>query len=86
MASAMTKDQLRNLAKRPRCPRCDFDKTIGNALCRRCRTKLPAQMRAGLEAIPSKDMWTVQRAIRAAANYFEVHFASVRKFGGGRKR
>ena len=86
MASAMTKEQLRNLAARPRCPRCDFDKTLGTALCRRCRTKLPAQMRAALEAIPSKDMWTVQRAIRAAANYFEVHFASVRKFGGGRKR
>ena len=25
-------------------------------------------------------------ALRAAANYFTVHFASVRKFGGGRKR
>ena len=86
MASAMTKDQLKNLASRPRCPRCDFDKTLGTALCRRCRTKLPAQMRAALEAIPSKDMWTVQRAIRAAANYFDVHFASVRRFGGGRKR
>ncbi|MEA2463160.1 MAG: hypothetical protein QOJ98_907, partial [Acidobacteriota bacterium] len=25
-------------------------------------------------------------ALRAAANYFNVHFASVRKFGGGKKR
>ena len=82
----MTKDQLKSLARRPRCPRCDFDKTIGNALCRRCRTKLPAQMRAGLEGIPSKDTWIVTRALRAATNYFDVHFASVRRFGGGRRR
>jgi len=43
-------------------------------------------MRDPLQAIRSKDTWTVARAIRAAANYFDVHFASVRKFGGGRKR
>jgi hypothetical protein len=42
-------------------------------------------MRAGLEKIPSKDEWTVSRALRAAANYFNVHFQSVRKFGGGKK-
>jgi hypothetical protein len=82
----MTKEQLNGLARRPRCPRCSLDKTIGNALCRRCRARLPAQMRAGLEGIPAKDTWIVTRAIRAAANYFDVHFASVRKFGGGRKR
>lgn len=82
----MTKDQLEGLARRPSCPRCSGDKTIGNALCRRCRTKLPAQMRAGLEAIPAKDSWTVARALRAAANYFDVHFKSVRAFGGGKKK
>jgi hypothetical protein len=82
----MTKNQLAGLANRPRCPRCDLEKTIGNALCRRCRSKLPAHMRAGLEAIPTKDEWTVGRAMRAAANYFNLHFQSVRNFGGGRRR
>ncbi|HYS54022.1 MAG TPA: hypothetical protein VER58_09710 [Thermoanaerobaculia bacterium] len=43
-------------------------------------------MRAGLEGIPSKDTWIVTRALRAAANYFDVHFSSVRRFGGGKKR
>jgi hypothetical protein len=43
-------------------------------------------MRSGLEKIPTKDEWTVSRALRAAANYFNVHFQSVRKFGGGKKR
>ena len=82
----MTKEEVARLANGSRCPRCDLNKTIGAALCRRCRAKLPAHMRAGLEGIPSKDEWSVGRAIRAAANYFNVHFASVRKFGGGRKR
>jgi len=82
----MTKDQVKGLARRANCPRCSLDKTVGHALCRRCRTKLPAQMRAGLEGIHSKDAWTVARALRAAANYFEVHFKSVRAFGGGKKR
>jgi predicted amidophosphoribosyltransferase len=82
----LTKDQISGLAKRPRCPRCNFDKTMGNALCRRCRAKLPQNMRAELERIRSKDAWSVARAMRAAANYFDVHFQSVRKFGGGRKR
>ena len=82
----MTKDQLARLANGPRCPRCDLNKTIGSALCRRCRSKLPTHMRAGLEGIPSKDEWTVGRAMRAAANYFNVHFQSVRNFGGGKKR
>lgn len=82
----LSKDDVAGLAKKPRCPRCDLDKTIGNALCRRCRMKLPVNMRAGLEQVPSKDAWTVSRALRAAANYFDVHFQSVRNFGGGRKR
>ena len=82
----MTRQQVEGLAKKPQCPRCDLDKTIGNALCRRCRAKLPANMRTNLEGIPSKDEWTVARAMRAAANYFNVHFQSVRNFGGGKKR
>ena len=81
----ITKDELSGLANRPRCPRCDHDKTIGNALCRSCRAKLPPHMRLALEKIPTKDAWTVGSALRAAANYFNVHFASVRKFGGGKK-
>jgi hypothetical protein len=82
----MTRDQVVGLAKKANCPRCSLDKTIGSALCRRCRSKLPAHMRAGLEKIPTKDEWVVRRALRAAANYFDVHFQSVRNFGGGRKR
>jgi hypothetical protein len=82
----MTREQVAGLAKKPRCPRCDLNKTIGNALCRRCRSKLPAHMRSALEGVATKDEWTVGRAMRAAANYFNVHFQSVRKFGGGRRR
>lgn len=81
----LTREQIAVLAKTPRCPRCDLDKTIGHALCRSCRSKLPEQMRRALEQIPSKDAWTVARAIRAAANYFDVHFQSIRKFGGGKR-
>jgi len=83
---AMTREQIVGLAKTPRCPRCDFDKTMGNALCRRCRSKLPLNMRVSLERIPSKDEWAVARAMRAAAHYFDVHFQSIRNFGGGRRR
>jgi hypothetical protein len=43
-------------------------------------------MRLGVENVAAKDEWTVGSALRAAANYFNVHFASVRKFGGGKKR
>jgi hypothetical protein len=81
----LTREQIVGLAKTPRCPRCDLDKTMGNALCRSCRSKLPPNMRMGLERIPSKDEWTVARAMRAAARYFDVHFQSIRKFGGGRR-
>jgi hypothetical protein len=62
-----------------------MDKTIGNALCRRCRAKLPANMREALEKIPAKNPWSVMSAMRAAANYFDVHFQSIRNFGGGKK-
>jgi len=40
----MTRDQLVTLAKRKRCPRCDLNKTVGAALCRSCRSKLPANI------------------------------------------
>ncbi|HEY4643057.1 MAG TPA: hypothetical protein VII75_17080 [Thermoanaerobaculia bacterium] len=82
----MTKEQLASLAKRTRCPRCDLNKTVGAALCRSCRSKLPANMRAHLDAASGKDEFAVSRALRAAANYFNVHFQSVRNFGGGKKR
>lgn len=82
----MSRDQVAQLSKKKSCPRCDFDKTLGNALCRTCRSKLPPHMRLGIENISSKDGGVVGNALRAAANYFNVHFASVRKFGGGRKR
>lgn len=82
----MTAEEVAALSRKPRCPRCDFDKTLGNALCRRCRSKLPPHMRLGIENIPSKNPGVVGSALRAAANYFNVHFASVRKFGGGKKR
>ena len=82
----MTKEQLTHLAKRTRCPRCDLNKTVGAALCRSCRSKLPANMRAGLDSLGAQDEFVVSRALRAAANYFNVHFQSVRNFGGGKKR
>jgi len=81
-----TKEQVQGLAKKSSCPRCDLNKTIGAALCRSCRMKLPEQMRRALEHVPQQDAWAVSRALRAAANYFDVHFQSVRNFGGGRKR
>jgi predicted amidophosphoribosyltransferase len=82
----LSKEDVVNLAKKPRCPRCDLNKTIGHALCRSCRSKLPQNMRAALEKIPNKDAWTVSNALRQAANYFSVHFQSVRQHGGGKKR
>jgi len=86
MTISNPQEEVARLARRRHCPRCDFDKTFGNALCRKCRTQLPVQMRIGLEQIPTKDASAVMRAIRAAANYFNVHFQSVRNFGGGRKK
>lgn len=82
----LTRDEVASLSKKRSCPRCDLEKTVGNALCRRCRSKLPPHMRLAIENIPSKDAGAVGIALRAAANYFAVHFASIRKFGGGRKR
>jgi hypothetical protein len=82
----LTKDQVAGLARRPKCPRCDLNKTVGHALCRTCRAQLPDHMRLELERIPTKEPSVVARALRAAANYFNVHFQSVRNFGGGKKR
>jgi len=82
----MSKPQIEGLAQRRSCPRCNQEKTLGNALCRRCRYKLPTHMRQPLEQIAAKDTWIVARALRVAASYFDVHNKSVRYFGGGRIR
>ena len=82
----LTKDQVSGLARRRHCPRCDLDKTVGSALCRRCRAQLPQHMARPLERIPMKEPSVVSRALSAAANYFNVHFQSVKKFGGGKKQ
>jgi hypothetical protein len=79
----MAKGQIERLAARRNCPRCNFEKTAGNALCRRCRYKLPANMREPLEKIVTKETGVVERALRAAARYFDQHYASIRRFGGG---
>lgn len=81
-----SREDLTKLANRPSCPRCELNKTVGAGLCRSCRSKLPEQMRAQLERIPDREALKVGHALRAAANYFNVHFQSVRNFGGGKKR
>ena len=80
------KANVARLGRDPKCPRCDLDKTYGAGLCSRCRAKLPPHMRKGLERVEGEDPALVLRAIRAAANYFNVHFQSIRNFGGGKKR
>jgi hypothetical protein len=82
----LTNLDVAKLAKRRSCPRCSLQKTEGNALCRRCRFKLPAHMRVPLEGIEGREEWRVTGALRAAANYLDVHFRSIRQFGGGRIR
>ena len=77
---------ITRLAKRRSCPRCDRQKTEGNALCRHCRFKLPAHMRLPLEGIAKRNESVVMGALRAAASYFDIHFKSVRVFRGGRIR
>lgn len=86
MPVVLGKADVERLARSRRCPRCDFDKTIGVAICSRCRVQLPANMRAGLERIETIEPNIVARAIRQAANFFDVHFQSIRNFGGGKKR
>ena len=82
----MSKQQIEKLAKRRSCPRCSLEKTEGNALCRRCRFKLPTHMRQPLEGIAKREEWVVSGALRAAANYFDVHYKSILHFRGGRVR
>ena len=82
----VSRRQIEKLARRKSCPRCSLEKTEGNALCRRCRFKLPAHMRLPLEGISERDESVVAGALRAAANYLDVHYKSVRDFGGGRPR
>jgi hypothetical protein len=81
-----SRQQIEKLAKRRSCPRCSLEKTEGTALCRRCRYKLPSHMRLPLEGIARQQEWVVYGALRAAANYFEIHYRSIRDFGGGRIR
>lgn len=84
---AIKEEDVRKLARNPKCPRCgDLDKTVGTAICSDCRRVLPENMRQSLENIEKRDPFSVMRAVRAAANYFDVHFQSIRNFGGGRKR
>jgi len=82
----LSAQQIARLAKRKSCPRCNLEKTEGNALCRRCRFKLPSHMRIPLQGIADREEWIVAGALRAAANYFEVHYKSIRAFRGGRIR
>lgn len=82
----LSRQQIERLAKRRSCPRCNLEKTEGTALCRRCRFKLPAHMRMPLEGIARREESVVANALRAAANYFEVHYRSIKYFGGGRIR
>ena len=82
----LSAQQIQRLAKRRSCPRCNLEKTEGNALCRRCRFKLPTHMRLPLQGIEAREEWIVASALRAAANYFEIHYKSIRSFGGGRLR
>lgn len=82
----MSRQQIEKLAKRRSCPRCSLEKTEGTALCRRCRYKLPSHMRLPLEGIDRRQEWAVYIALRAAANFFDIHYRSIRDFGGGRIR
>jgi predicted amidophosphoribosyltransferase len=82
----VSKKQIETLARRRTCPRCSMEKTLGNALCRRCRFKLPPHMRQPLEGITRREEWVVAGALRAAANFFDVHYKSIRAFRGGRIR
>jgi hypothetical protein len=80
----MSREDVERLARHKSCPRCSLDKTEGMALCRRCRYTLPPHMRRPLERIVERDEWVVYGALRAAATFFDIHFRSIREFGGGR--
>ena len=51
---------------------------------------LPVQVagahRQPLEGIGQREEWVVAGALRAAANYFDIHYKSIRHFRGGRIR
>ena len=81
----LTHDDILALADALRCPRCGRDKRRGSALCDRCWELLPPQLRGPLESIDERDPTAVIRGLRAAANYFDVRFRSIRDFGGGRR-
>lgn len=82
----VSRQQIEKLARRRSCPRCSLEKTEGTALCRRCRYKLPAHMRLPLEGIKQQEERVVASALRAAANFFDIHYRSILDFGGGRIR
>jgi predicted amidophosphoribosyltransferase len=79
-------ERMQRLARSARCPRCDADKTFGAAICRICRNKLPANISRPLQHVDEANIPGAWRALRAAANYFRLHLASVRHFGGGSRR
>ncbi len=76
----LSRTQIERLAKRRSCPRCSLEKTEGNALCRRCRYKLPAHMRRPLEGIVARKEGVVAGALRAEADYFDMHYRSLLDF------
>jgi hypothetical protein len=43
-------------------------------------------MRLPLEGIVDREEWIVASALRAAANYFDIRYRSIRFFRGGRVR
>ena len=79
-------NDVSRLAKRQHCPLCEGGKTTEAAICRKCRMKLPPHMRTNLTAIREREPDTVTTAIRQAVRYIDVHFQSIRNFGGGRRR
>lgn len=78
----LSKQQIDRLARRRSCPRCNLTKTQGNALCRKCRFKLPAHMRLPLEGINAREERLVASALRAAASFFDMHYRSILEFRG----
>lgn len=82
----VSRQEIERLAKRRVCPRCSLEKTKGNALCRQCRFKLPVHMRLPLEGIQEREKSVVASALRAAADYFDLHYRSILDFRGGRPR
>jgi hypothetical protein len=84
--STNSSDDLSRLATRQHCPLCEGGKTTEAALCRKCRMKLPPHMRTNLTAIRKREPGIVAAAIRQAVRYIDVHFQSIRNFGGGRRR